>query len=240
MRTGVCSRMTLRAMKRMATVIALTMPPLGAAGAEVHGSVTMDYQGLFRVDASTKNHQISVALLPAEQQRMVRRPRRTEHIEIVNNRMHPAFLTVKQGDRVEFINRDPVYHQLFSLSPGQPLSAQLEKAGSTGNGHSAKFELNEAGTTHFFCRIHNKSYARIDVVETPYLQMINPGQRFHFVGLATGKWRLRLASPAAETRWVTVSAMTSPPPLELSLASRGGGTGSRTFETQSDIGRLYE
>ena len=151
--------------------------------------------------------------------------------------MHPAYLTVQKGDRIRFINRDRVFHEIFSLSPGEPLKMSLTKADT--DGKESAVTLNQAGTTHFFCRIHNKSYARIDVVETPYLQMMQPGQTFHFVGLASGKWKLRLASPAAETQWIPVSALTSPPPLKLTLTSRGGGAGGNPIKAQSGVENLY-
>ena len=209
-----------------------------ARAAEVRGTVVVDYQGLFEVDKSVQNHPISVALIPDEGQSVVRRGVRTEHIEIVENRMHPSFLTVQKGDSVSFVNRDAVFHQLFSLSPGEPLSVQLAKAGS-GSQSATSIKLDQAGVTHFFCRIHNKSYARIDVVETPYLQTIQPGQSFHFVGIAQGRWQLRVSSPAAETLLIPVTALTAPQPLQITLASRGGGMGSGKLKAQSGVDQLY-
>jgi plastocyanin len=208
-------------------------------GAEVRGTVVVDYHGLFQVDASAREHRISVALLPDEGQPLIRRARQTESIEIIGNRMHPAFITITQGDTIQFINRDPVFHEIFSLSPGKPVSVQLGKSGSGGPSKAA-FTLHEMGTTHFFCRIHNKSYARVDVVQTPYLKMVSPGQNFHFGGLPAGKWTLRLASPAAETQWVPVTALTSPPPLKLTLPSRVGGTGKEGASTRSGAELLYQ
>lgn len=210
-----------------------------ALAAEVTGTVSIDYQGLFQNTGTVQAHPVSVALLPAEGQHTVPRGARRERIEIVGNRMRPAFLTVQKGDSVEFVNRDSVYHELFSLSPGEPVTARLGKADS-GDQARTVFSLEQTGTTHFFCRIHNKSYARIEVVETPYLQMVDPGGRFQFVGLASGHWKLRLAAPAAETEWFDVVAVTSPPPLHLTLTSRGGGqVGGTGPGAGVDVGMLY-
>lgn len=218
----------------------LTVWPAGVAlAAEVAGSVSVDYQGLFENAGAMQAHLVSVALLPSEGQHLVPRGVRRERIEIVGNRMRPAFLTVQKGDFIEFTNRDNVYHELFSLSPGEPVMVRLGKADS---GEQARTELRlvQTGTTHFFCRIHNKSYARIEVVETPYIQMVEPGGRFQFVGLAPGHWKLRLAAPAAETEWVDVVAVTTPPPLHLTLTSRGGGQGgSPGLGPGTDVGMLY-
>lgn len=205
--------------------------------AEVRGTVTVEYQGMFVPDSSTPVYPVSVALLPARGQRMVHRRPRVERVEIVDNRMHPAFFTVKKGDRVKFINRDEVFHELFTLSPGEPVSLQLGKVSSRTAQQSLL--LDHVGTTHFFCRIHSKSYARIEVVDTPYLQMVKPGHQFHFTGLAAGEWILRLASADGETRRQTVTAMTSPIPLRLTVVSRGGGSGSVELRPESGIAGLF-
>jgi plastocyanin len=210
--------------------------PLGAA--EVRGSVAVNYQGLIQVDPSVGNQAVSVALFPDEGQRVVPRPARTQRIDIIGNRMHPAFTTVQKGDSVQFVNHDAVFHELFSLSPAEPLSVQLGKA-TDGKTTMATLASDQPGTTHVFCRIHNKSYARIDVVETPYIETVQPGQRFQFSGLSAGRWRLRLASPAAETQWAPVTALTAPPALRFTLVSHRGGTARGQPGTQAGVEDLY-
>ncbi|MCO6412909.1 MAG: hypothetical protein J5I92_09210 [Thiogranum sp.] len=209
-----------------------------ATAAEVSGTVSLDHHGLSSLKTGVPSHVISVALIPGQGQLVERAATREQKIEIRDNRMHPSFLTVQKGDRVEFVNRDAVFHQLFSLSRGEPVSIQLGKPGGQ-RASRTSFEFKEPGTTHFFCRIHKKSYARIDVVDTPYLQAIQPGQSFHFAGLAPGKWKLRVASAAAETQWIEVRALTSPPPLHLTLAYRDSVNGFANPEMQSDIEQLF-
>lgn len=223
----------------LARLVAVSLP---VSAAEVEGTVTIAYQGMFEADTNTRPQPVSVALLPAQGQHVVPRRPRQHRIEIVGNRMSPAFFTVKKGDTVRFVNRDGVYHEVFYLSPGKPWSARLDRAGSR-KATSPALRLDTPGTTHFFCRIHNKSYARVDVVDTSYLETVESGRPFHFVGLAKGRWKLRLAAPAAETRWVEVSAITSPPPLALQLVSHGGGQGQGQgqgqLNAQAGVEQLY-
>jgi len=228
------SRPTIRILLAIPALLACLQP---LTAAEVKGTVTVDYRGLFRADNGTQSYPVSVALVPAEGQRMIRRAARRQAIEIIDNRMRPAFITVQKGDHIRFTNRDPVFHEVFSLSPGEPVSVRLGKTGAEND--STDLVLDQVGTTHFFCRIHNKSYARVDVVDTSYLQTVQPGQVFHFVGLAPGGWRLRLASPAGETRWIAVTAMTSPPPLHLTFASRDGGFAGSKLKAQAGVTQLY-
>jgi plastocyanin len=211
---------------------------LRVSAAEVRGTVTMEYQGMFAAGAGVQPQPVSVALLPAQGQHVVPRRLRLHRVEIVGNRMSPAFFTIKKGDSIRFVNRDEVYHEIFSLSPGKSWSSRLDRAASS-QATSPRLVLDVPGTTHFFCRIHNKSYARIDVVDTPYLETVDSGHSFHFVGLAGGRWKLRLAAPAAETRWVEVNAITSPPPLALRLVSHGGGQGRGQLNAQAGVEQLY-
>ncbi len=223
---------------RLAVFAQLGIIPQLVPAAEVRGTVSITYQGMFAADASALAQPVSVALIPAQGQHVVPRSMHRHKVEVAGNRMSPAFFTVKKGDSIQFVNRDNVYHEIFSLSPGKPWSIRLDRAGSN-EATSPGLVLDSAGTTHFFCRIHNKSYARIDVVDTPYLETVTSGGSFHFVGLARGRWKLRLAAPAAETRWIDVSAMTSPPPLALQLVSRGGGQGRAQLKVQAGVEQLY-
>jgi plastocyanin len=225
--------------KLITSVLALlVLSPGLLVAAEVRGTVSVNFQGLFQQGETTRAYPVSVVLLPAEGQHTVRRPQKRRTIEVVGNRMQPAFVTVQRGDSVEFVNRDDVFHELYSLSPGKPVKARLGKAGDYGHDRTV-FKLDETGTTHFFCRIHNKSYARIDVVDTPYIRMVESGDSFAFTGLAPGRWRLRLTAPAAETEWVEVSAVTAPPPLQLTLHSHGGGSGTSAPGKGADVSLLY-
>ena len=211
--------------------------PAGAA--EVRGSVTMSYEGMFKVDGSFLERPIAVALLEMDGRKTVLRDSKVHRVEISGNRIEPSFMTVQRGDTIKFINRDGVYHQLFSVSSDSPFDVTLAKSAYSGL-QTALVTLDKPGTTHIFCRIHNKSYARVDVLDTPYQQLVKPGEEFRFTNLRAGRWMLRLASPAAETRMIAVDAVTSPPPLDLQLSSRGGGSGSAELSLGSSIETMYQ
>lgn len=223
----------------LSVLVLLIGLPFQACPAEITGTVTVDQKGLFEGGGGGHSHPISVALIPLGEGEVGLRESKTEYIELIGNRMTPSFLTVQQGDKIEFVNRDNVFHELFSLSQQEPLTVRLGRNGSPGEDRAA-IRLDQEGVNHFFCRIHNKSYARIDVVRSPYMQTVRAGQRFHFSGLAAGRWQLRLASPAAETQLIEVRAMTAPPELHLTLASHDGGNVNATLKPQSGVEQLYE
>ena len=221
----------------LAVLAVLVFVPAGAA--EIRGRVSFSYEGMFKVDGRLQERPIAVALLEMDGRQTVLRDSREHQVEISGNRIEPSFMTIQRGDTIKFVNRDGVYHQLFSVSSESPFDVTLAKSGHSGL-QTASVTLNKAGTSHIFCRIHNKSYARIDVLDTPYQQIVKAGEEFHFSNLRAGRWMLRLASPAAETRMVAVDAVTSPPSLNLQLSSRGGGSGSVELSLGASIDSMYQ
>lgn len=196
------------------------------AGAELTGEVQLRRTGLFQ--GQGPEAQVSLSLQPLEGQDWPQRtPPRQHRLLIKDRRLQPSFLTVRPGDSVLIENQDPVYHQLFSLSPEQPLDLHLGKRGEA-DAAQARVTLRSAASWHLFCRIHSRTYARIDAVDSHLLQTVAPGQAFRFEGIASGRWRLRVAALGAETRFVDTVALTAPPALKLTLTTKAGDeSGSR-------------
>ena len=200
-------------------ILAVLTVSAAARAAEVRGVVTVQQTGIFndRVE-SIKSLPVSVALYPAEGQTLAR-PAAVEHvITVAGNRIAPLYLALSRGDRLRFENQDDVYHQLFTHSNKHPIQLRLEP---NDLGRTAEIVLNEVVDLHWFCHIHAKSYARIDVLDTSLVRMVTPGDIFEFRDLPVGKWRLRVAAPGAETRIVEAQALTAPPPLQIRLDVKG-------------------
>lgn len=191
----------------------------GAQAAEVRGVVTVQQAGMF--DGRSETHKtmpISVALYPAEGQVLPGHASIVHVLNVEGSQILPIYLAVSRGDRLRFENQDNVYHELFTHSKTQPINLHMDRIGV---GRIAEVLLKEADDLHWFCRIHSKSYARIDVVDTSEVRMVKSGELFEFSDLPFGKWRLRVAAPGAETRIVELEALTAPPPMEIRLAVKG-------------------
>ncbi|MFN2308987.1 MAG: hypothetical protein ABR553_04530 [Gammaproteobacteria bacterium] len=202
--------------------LALALASLTTAAAEFRGRVSVQQAGLSGAHGEgLVAFPVSVALYPAEGQDIVFGAPREHEMTVSGNRIEPLYLAVKRGDRVHFRNRDGSYHELFSQAR-QETVLRLDRAGPDS---AIGQTLSEVGDLHWFCRIHAKSYARIDVLDTPLVRMLRAGDSFEFRDLAPGKWRLRVAAPGAETRFLEVTAMTAPPPLDIELAVKGFGPG---------------
>lgn len=205
---------------------------VSAHAAEVRGVVSVQQTGMFdgRSEA-LKTMPISVALYPAEGQVLSRHAAMDHVLSVEGSRILPVYLAVSRGDRLRFENQDDVYHELFTQSKTLPIALRLDR---TGLGRSTEIVLNEVDDLHWFCHIHAKSYARVDVVDTPVVRMVKPGEQFEFRNLATGKWRLRVAAPGAETRMIEAEALTAPPPIDIRLSVKGFNPAARgSTQTQA-------
>ncbi|MFP5506481.1 MAG: carboxypeptidase regulatory-like domain-containing protein [Gammaproteobacteria bacterium] len=214
--------------QQLKTWIALipALASLAAGAAEIRGTVSVQQGDRFgAAGGALEALPVSVALYPAEGQPLPAGGRASLHeLNVAGNRIQPLYLAVRRGDRVRFRSHDGIFHELFSHSRAQPFEVRLDRSGAGGS----VLTLAEASELHWFCRIHAKSYARIDVLDTPLVSMLPADGRFEFRDLAPGMWRLRIAAPGAETRILEATAMTAPPPLQVELAVKGFGLGLQT------------
>jgi plastocyanin len=80
-----------------------------------------------------------------------------------NKTFSPHLLVVQVGTAVQFPNRDPFFHNVFSLFEGKRFDLGLYEAGST---RSVVF--NRPGVSYIFCNIHPEMSAVVVALETPY------------------------------------------------------------------------
>ena len=69
-------------------------------------------------------------------------------------------MTIKVGDSVKFVNNDPFFHNVFSLS-----DAALFDLGSFPQGDSKTIVFEEPGAVEVECAIHPTMLMTIDVTE---------------------------------------------------------------------------
>lgn len=69
-------------------------------------------------------------------------------------------ITIKKGDKIKFINQDPFFHNVFSLS-----DAVMFDLGSFPQGESKEVVFEEAGDVEVECAIHPNMKMKVKVVE---------------------------------------------------------------------------
>lgn len=120
----------------------------------------------------------------------------------------PRVLPIRRGTTVRFPNRDPILHNVFSVSRGNAFDLGLAKGGTAGE---VTFE--EAGVVRVFCNVHHDMVAYILVLDTPWFTRPDADGRFDFRGLPTGPGRLTVWHERGEATTVPVQVPAASPVL---------------------------
>ena len=134
-------------------------------------------------------------------------PRLVQH----NKSFEPHVLVVPVGSVVAFPNRDPFFHNVFSLFEGKRFDLGLYEAGST---RDVRFD--KTGISYIFCNIHPEMSAVVVALDTPYYGVSDSRGQVVIANVPSGKYTLRVwyesALPEtlkAMTREITVSETSS-------------------------------
>jgi plastocyanin len=125
-----------------------------------------------------------------------------------NKTFEPHLLVVTKGSTVDFPNRDPWFHNVFSLFNGKRFDLGLYEAGSTRAVH-----FDREGVSYIFCNIHPEMSAVVVVLASSYFAIPNKQGEFSISAVPPGRYTLHVwnenALPAelqALSRAVEVSA----------------------------------
>jgi plastocyanin len=120
------------------------------------------------------------------------RPERTPsgpHMVLTQKSKHfdPHVMVVPVGTTVDFPNRDPFFHNVFSLFDGKRFDLGLYEAGSS---RSVRFD--RAGICYIFCNIHPEMSAVIVVVDSPYFGVSTKSGEFEIQNVPAGRYQLNV------------------------------------------------
>jgi plastocyanin len=102
----------------------------------------------------------------------------------------PRVVAVQVGTTVEFPNRDPIYHNVFSVSP-----AKRFDLGKYPKGQSRRVRFDKPGLVQVFCDIHSDMAAFVLVVPHHVFARPDAEGRFRLPALSDGSYRLRSWHP---------------------------------------------
>jgi plastocyanin len=138
----------------------------------------------------------------------------TAKIEQKGRRFIPDLVAVTVGDKVEFPNRDPFLHNVFSQSP--PRKFDL---GSFKKGESKDRQFTNTGAVEVYCNIHPEMAATILVLPNRRHTRVGPDGKFAIDGVPPGTWTVfaytrRAPKPASAKITVAAGADTT---IDLSV-----------------------
>src|SRR5215813_5860499 len=115
-----------------------------------------------------------------------------DHVVVDQRKMSfmPHVVAVQQGTTVEFLNSDPVGHNVYwpSISGNKKLSHNL---GTWPKGEKKGFQLNDLGVVGLLCNVHPEMSGYIVVVPTPYFAVTDKNGNYEIKDVAPGKYTLK-------------------------------------------------
>ena len=163
-----------------------------------------------KIGADVNESDAVVWLKPVDQAAPVGVGASAKRMQVVqkNKSFHPHLTVVRVGSTVDFPNRDPFFHNVFSLFDGKRFDLGLYEAGAT---NSVRFD--HVGVSYLFCNIHPEMSAVVVAVDTPYYGVSDKAGNLTIDNVPDGKYELhvwyeRSVTDAlkAMTRYVTVAA----------------------------------
>ena len=110
-------------------------------------------------------------------------PRLVQH----HKSFDPHVLVVPVGSVVEFPNRDPFFHNVFSLFEGKRFDLGLYEAGST---RTVRFD--KPGVSYIFCNIHPEMSAVVIALDTTYYGVSDRRGEVVIPHVPVGRYILRI------------------------------------------------
>lgn len=110
-----------------------------------------------------------------------------------NKSFEPRILLIPAGTAVEFPNRDPFFHNVFSLFEGKRFDLGLYEAGGTRFVH-----FDRPGISYIFCNIHPEMNAVVIAVAAPYYGLSDSAGNVTIRGVPLGRYALHIWNERAE------------------------------------------
>lgn len=125
-----------------------------------------------------------------------------------NKSFEPHVLVVRVGSLVEFPNRDPFFHNVFSLYEGKRFDLGLYEAGTTRN-----VLFDKPGISYIFCNIHPEMSAVVLTMATPLYTVSDANGHIVLAGVPYGRYLLHIWSEGMGPE------STPPPAREITIAA---------------------
>ena len=111
-------------------------------------------------------------------------------IEQINKEFVPLVSIAQTGALVNFPNRDPIRHHIYSFSPAKTFEIKLYSGVP-----SKPIEFDRAGEVVLGCNIHDNMIAYVLVVDTPYFAKVDGRGRAVLDGLPAGEYEVHMWYP---------------------------------------------
>ena len=128
----------------------------------------------------------------------------------------PHVLVVLKGTTVDFLNSDPVGHNVYwpSISGNKKLAHNL---GTWAQGVKKSFTFNDLGAAPLLCNVHPEMSGYVVVVPTPYFATTDKEGEFEIKDVPPGKYTLKTWSEGGKPTSQDVEVGSSPVTVNLTV-----------------------
>lgn len=141
-----------------------------------------------------------------------------EHIVIDQRKMSfsPHVVVVQQGTTADFLNSDPVGHNVYwpSISGNKKLAHNL---GTWPKGEKKPFQFNDLGTASLLCNVHPEMSGYVVIVPTPYFAVTDKDGNFEIKNIPAGKYTLKTWSEDGKPTTQAVDVTGATATVELTV-----------------------
>lgn len=170
----------MRRMRRIALLLLFLCAGLAAQDVAFRGRVDVIHRSKHKSGSS----EVVVWLTPAQPQATTP-PAPLARLVQKDKRFSPHVIAIRVGSEIEFPNKDPFFHDVFSIYRGKPFDLGLYESGT-----SRKVRFSQTGVSYIFCNIHPEMSAAVVAVPTPYFAVTAADGSFQIGHLAPGKYRM--------------------------------------------------
>jgi plastocyanin len=115
-------------------------------------------------------------------------PAHGQYMLVQKNRMFmPHLLVVPVGSVVQFPNKDPFFHDVFSQFDGKRFDLGLYEAGTT-----REVTFSREGVSYIFCNIHPEMSAVVLALTTPVYAIADTAGTFQLRNVPAGEYEMHL------------------------------------------------
>lgn len=190
----------------VAAILILMLAGAGRAN-EIKGKVSV--QGI----KSAENIAIYVDAIPDKK---FDAPKEAIVIDQRKMQFIPHVVVVQQGTTVEFLNSDPVGHNVYwpSISGNKKLAHNL---GTWPKGEKKPFQFNDVGVASLLCNVHPEMSGYVVVTPTPYFAVTDKEGNFEIKNIPAGKYTLKTWSEDGKPTTQAVDVSSAAATVELTV-----------------------
>jgi plastocyanin len=128
----------------------------------------------------------------------------------------PKVTVVLEGTTVDFLNSDPVGHNVYwpSINANKKLAHNL---GTWPRGEKKSFQFNDLGAAPLLCNVHPEMSGYVVIAPTPYFAVTDKEGNFEIKGMPAGTYTLKTWSEAGKPTTQTVSLTGESATVELTV-----------------------